>query len=1002
MLSRTSRRIVWIAALTVAAVVVGWTVAQPPTRHSTSAGPGPLTLVGSFDGSTLAADGWRVTGGRASAATVGGDHAYSGRGGLLLDTRSSGAGATVSRAGLPVTGGLRYDVAAFARPVTGRQSLVVVFEDVAGKPVARAATPTRTSGVWSRVSTHVLVPKSATHATAMVEAEDASSAVAWDEIRLLSSTVPNGDFEAAGGSSAPPGWTVRADSREDARTVSTSHSGQRGVEISGAASSATSSRIPVFPDVSHRFAGWVQQISGQARARVDWYDADGAVVRSTSRVFSAPHGEWSRFAIDASAPDAATSATLSLTGTGTSRPVGRWDDVTVLPATPPRPTSYTTETVAALDGFLTTTTSDVVDVDGRPQLMTVVSGEPATFQVVDVQTGALIHRSDLAGLTNGWALTTSSDGSSAYVGGGDGHVLRYDTLNRKMSDLGRATPDATLIWDLQTDADGIVWGASYPRAELWSLDPATGRFSLRSRVGPATGYARGLAADDQHVFVGTGPTRPHIVMLPLAGGGPAEVIAPPSQIKTGFVKQLDRRGRFLFAWFTGDVYGMYDLTTRTWTNLGGPSAAWRRQVPSAAPAGASFYYVSDGRIWKVAGSGSGSTTATPVASTTLPRPRNSLVVATTIGGERGAWLITHDGGRRVSATKLSALGKTSPATAVPLAPHQDFNLRLEPSALHIKSLAAGNDGLIYVGGFGGPSFAAFSPDGKARLRYPSIADQSSRLFGELEGMIASGDLLYLGSYTGARLLRYDTSSPWAPSTNPLQVGSLGPSFHQDRPQAWAVDGSRTYFGTVPTYGVLGGAFGWIDGATSTPVSVRSPLADESVVSIAGRDGVAFVGTSRWGGLGSTPTAGNASVFAYDTTSKKVVWRSHPVAGAQAVGALVMTKGGQLWGVSGGTLFQLDTRTGERIRQLRLSTAPQPDTVTWSAAQVMERHGLLYVAARGSVVAVDPGSLAVTMVQNSGVSPNKLAVLDDAVYFPVGSMLKRALVQPGAGGVSGDQ
>ena len=587
--------------------------------------------------------------------------------------------------------------------------------------------------------------------------------------------------------------------------------------------------MSAFPDVSHTVSAWVWPVEGGNRVRVDWFDSDGLLIQSVPRDVDAAPGRWSRISFNIPAPGAANSATVTLATIGTRPLLSRWDDVTIMAATPRAVPGLRTRTIAKLDGFMTTTTSRVVTVSSRPQLVTVVSGEPATFQVVDLQTGALIHRSELPGLTNGWAITTvppaigangGSAGTHVFLGGGGGHVWRYDTLTQTMSDLGRATPQATLIWDLVTDKNGIVWGASYPKAQLWSLDPATGSFTLRGPVSETSAYARGLAVDDEYLFVGTGPDRPHIVMLPIRGGGPAVQIQPPKAIANGFVKQLARRGKFLFAGFTGDVYGLYDLTTRKWTTLGGLPEASKAQVPSAAPAGASFYYVQGGVLWKVAGSGPGSGIATAIARTSLPG-RNSLSRAQPFKASPG---MADHARRRPSSQRrdLSALPRPIAGQQLPLAAFKGFRLRLEPSALHIKSLAAGNDGRVYVGGFGGPSLVGFTLEGDVALRYPPPDDQSPRLFGEIEGMVANGPHMYLGSYTGARILRYDTSQPWSPETNPFQIGSLGPSFRQDRPQAWAVDGARTYFGTVPTYGTLGGALGWIDSPSPPPYRFVHP------------------------------------------------------------------------------------------------------------------------------------------------------------------------------------
>ncbi|WP_353951828.1 hypothetical protein V6K52_19740 [Knoellia sp. S7-12] len=995
-----------LVAATALAVAVMSGGDDPATKAPTQ---GPVTMVGAFDSSDLATEGWQASVDGGSAATLTDKRPYSGRSALVLDTRdSSGSGdVRISRSRLPVAAGQTYHVAAFAQPVAGQQRLVLAFEEASGRRIAQVSAATGTSSAWSRVTAQAAAPAEAVTATVLIIADDRTSAVKWDEVRLLSTDVPGSGFEGNRGN-AVDDWTVRSMQGDRVRLSPDAHTGTAAIEISGRnsqESAATSARVPVFPDVTHNFSAWVRPVRGVSRLNIDWFDTQGRLVRSSPHNVSAPTGEWSRASFDASAPGTATSATMTVAPFGDEPSVSRWDDFTITPVKPRTPPNLRTKTVAQLDGFLTTTTSDVITVTGRPQLVTVVSGEPATFQVADLQSGALLHRTELPGLTNGWALTkgrtADGRGVTVYVGGGNGHVWRYDALSRSMNDLGRATPDATLVWDLDTDDDGVVWGASYPRAELWSFDPATAKFTLRGRVDPSAAYARGLAVDDKHIFVGTGPSRPHIVMLPRTGTGPPVSIQPPTSIAKGFVKQLDRRGRFLFARFTGDVYGLYDLTTKAWVTLDGPADVSRAQVPSAAPPGESFYYVRDQRIWKVAGSGPASRKVTAIATTSLPPGRNSLVVGTTIGGVPGAWLITHDGGLRAGAVNLSALRAPGPGKPLPAALHQNFQLGFKPSALHIKSLAAGSDGLLYVGGFGGPSFVAFRPDGEVALRYPSTDDQSPRVFGEIEGMIANGSQLYLGSYTGARILKYDTAGPWVPDTNPVQIGSLGPSFRQDRPQAWAVDGARTYFGTVPSYGTLGGAFGWIDGPDSTPVSMRSPVPNESVVSIAGRDGIAFVGTSRWGGLGTTPTADNATVFAYDTRSRRVLWQTHPVERAQSISALTITSSGRLWGVSGGTLFELDRATGTRIRQLHLTTDVQPDTVTWSVAQVVEVDGLLYVASRGSLHLVDPGSLTVTTVQAKGVAPNKVTVLGDALYYPLGSALVRAAPQAsGRGSASG--
>ncbi len=134
----------------------------------------------------------------------------------------------------------------------------------------------------------------------------------------------------------------------------------------------------------------------------------------------------------------------------------------------------------------------------------------------------------------------------------------------------------------------------------------------------------------------------------------------------------------------------------------------------------------------------------------------------------------------------------------------------------------------------------------------------------------------------------------------------------------------------------------------------------------------------------------------------MTWSVHPVQGAQSISSLLVSSTGQLWGVSGGTLFQLDPATGSLIRQLHLTTEAQPDTVTWSVAQLVEVDGLLLVASRGSLQAVDTDASTVTTIQAGGVAPNRVAVMNGDVFYPMGSSLVRATLERDGGGARPDQ
>ncbi|MBC9821926.1 hypothetical protein [Terrabacter sp. MAHUQ-38] len=988
--ARRGLRAVLVVMLLAAGVAL--TTSSPPDRSSSVRVPS-ATVLGSFDTDETPPPGWTVTPARAaSGLRPTAPEAQDGPRALRVTGPEAGSALNLVREVGSTRGGDRYAVAALVRPLDGSQQLILTFLDASGAPVQRVTSTTPPTNTWTRTAVAGRAPGSATRVVVTIVAPPSSAAI-WDDVLGLAPLPHDPGFE----SSSPLGvdWAVDARGGGSIRRSADAHSGSSAAELSVPAGHVVwlrSRLVAAFPGVAHRFGAWVRATEGAVVLTVEWYAADGRVVRS-SRHQVAATARWGRVTADDLAPEGATAVSVGVSTTS-DRATHAWvDDVTIdsAAARPPSPGAPTR--LAELAGFVTTTTSQIATVAGRAQLMTVVSGQPATFQVFDLESGRRLVTRPLGGGTNGWALTKGTTDRDVYVGGGDGHVWHYDTTSQAFTDLGRATPEATLVWGLATDDEGVVWGASYPGGQLWRYDPSLRRFSTWGRVDPTAEYARGLAVDTDAVYVGTGSVRPHIVVVP-RDGSPTRRIDPPVPMRQGFVKQLQRSGRFLLARFTSNITGVYDLRASRWVTLPGPPPVTPRAMPSTAPPDDSFYFVSGGRIWKIAGSGPQSARPVAIATAALDPARDSAVVPTTIAGRAGVWLVSFDGVDLVQAVELSSVRHvvSRPLTAAPVT-----RVRLEPlaSSLRIKSLVADGD-RIHLGGFGGPSFATVDRSGRFLFRYPTDLDALDVAIGEIEGMAVNDSRVYMGSYTGARILRYDPAQPWRAARNPVQVGSLGPSYLQDRPQAWAVDGSRTYFGTVPTYGVRGGAFGWVDGPDGAVVAVRTPVRDQSVTSIAGRDGIAYVGTSRWGGLGISPTTDGASVFAYDTKRRRMLWRTQPGSGVQSVGALVLTREGELYGLADGTLIQLDPGTGQRLRSFRLSTEPAPSVTTWSNSQLVQVGTTLYAAFRGGVYAINPQSLAVVAVTTSGASPNKLATDGQVLYYPSGSRLMVAAVRGPAG------
>ena len=161
--------------------------------------------------------------------------------------------------------------------------------------ISQASASTGSSTAWSRVVVRAVAPTSAVTASVAVVAKARSSAVKWDEVRLLSTDVPNGGFETAAGS-AVADWTVRPASAEGVMHYADEHGGGASVEIAGnpdEPGSITSARIPVFPNVTHDFSAHVRPVRGASRMTVDWFDDLGRLVLSSPHDVTAPANTWS-------------------------------------------------------------------------------------------------------------------------------------------------------------------------------------------------------------------------------------------------------------------------------------------------------------------------------------------------------------------------------------------------------------------------------------------------------------------------------------------------------------------------------------------------------------------------------------------------------------------------------------------------------------------------------------------------------------------------------------
>ena len=112
---------------------------------------------------------------------------------------------------------------------------------------------------------------------------------------------------------------------------------------------------------------------------------------------------------------------------------------------------------------------------------------------------------------------------------------------------------------------------------------------------------------------------------------------------------------------------------------------------------------------------------------------------------------------------------------------------------------------------------------------------------------------------------------------------------------------------MPDLGQLGGVLAvWDPEKGELKHAARNVVQDQSIVSLAYRDGVVYGGTSIYGGQSATPpTQPEAKLFAWSVRENRLLWEIVPAPGKPAIPALAFDRRGRLWGIAGGEVFAVN-------------------------------------------------------------------------------------------------
>jgi len=507
---------------------------------------------------------------------------------------------------------------------------------------------------------------------------------------------------------------------------------------------------------------------------------------------------------------------------------------------------------------------------------------PPRLTEIDLTTRQVTRTVELPVGEGGWGITVAA--GKVYVGLYPvADVYCFDPATGSITRVGSLAGAGGFVWDLVTAPDGQVFGVSYPNGTVWQIDPAT---NALTRIGtPVTGaqYGRYVGAAGDFVYAG---------------------IYTPSKL-IGYRRTSGEFSDLTPEAIRGQKFGPFAATTDR------------------------FYAGSDGALSSMALDG------TDARIVTLPDGETSID-ALTVGLDGTAYLTTRGSGTVWSCGPAdSAL--TAIATPAPADEHRKLELLdattllgstgsgvlwwldlatgeselldlidagFTPAADKPQSIQLG-DPHLYVGGHWVVTEHAIPkrPGGSTtsrRIRVPGEAKTLTWLRGEL----------YSALYPSTEVVRIN------PRTK--EVHSFGTIGHdQLRPWQAAYDPKSKLLAIAssPGTGKLTGALTLLDPRTGTMDVHYGILPDQSVMTVAVADGIAYLGGDVVGGGGITPTRTTAAIAAFDLSERRLLWTVEPLAGERSIQS-VAVKDGLLYGVlkrTSGGWFTYDLTAGTVTR-----------------------------------------------------------------------------------------
>lgn len=586
------------------------------------------------------------------------------------------------------------------------------------------------------------------------------------------------------------------------------------------------------------------------------------------------------------------------------------------------------------------TAVDAGDKDTSDTAYFSLMGEPGRLIAVDFASAKPIRDIEMPGAQGSYGMRVASDGNLYLASHSQGNFYRYKPGADEVENLGKPAEHVTFIWDIVEGANGRIYGGCYPKSTIFEYDIATGQFKDLGPAKEGEDYARCVAWDEsrQRLYIGVGSHGDIIEYDPKTGS--KKSILPEEYKDIQFIYSLGAVNGKLIARVDPGHFAIF-LDAETGEEIG-QMPHFTGSLISPAGANGRVYYSGQGNLYEFDPS-------TGKANDTGYDLR---------GEARGfAWSNPAEG--RPSQLLIATTGRNVHVYNPAENRGERRYCELPTQALHLQNIIAGPDGNIYSSGYVSGQLGIFDPETRKHLQLGNVK--------QAEGVTFYNSKLFLGTYPGANLSVFDTGQ--APGEdNPTTLFSMKEQ-GQDRPFAMlgVPEENRVFMGTVPGYGLLGGALAVYDPDTTITAMHRNIIKDQGLVTFAYKEGILYGGTTIHGGLGIEPTAKEARLFLYDIKQDKLIKEFVPVAGKRGISGLRFGPDGNLWGWAEGALFIYDP-TEDKV--IYLEDKFFPDTEPrhfWRGGSMTEAvDGKFYGCHYGQLFSVDVETKEVETLARGGL------------------------------------